>query len=88
MPDRPLESRGNAPVSFQCMLLGSGEIQQYYLRTILHSFENDFLAVWRQIKVANVEVGRQVGQLLFSASLQVDKPKILVLDLSTQNYKC
>ena len=63
---------GKPAVPLQCILLGSGEIQQCYLRTILHSFENEFLAVWRQIKVANVEVRRQVGQLLLSASLQVD----------------
>lgn len=39
----------------------SGEIQQCDVRVILNSFEHDFLAVRREIKVTNLELGRQVG---------------------------
>ena len=50
----------------------------------LHSFKNNFTAVWGDIEVANVEVGRKVGQLPLSARLQVDEPEILMLNLSSQ----
>ncbi len=48
-----------------------GEIQQYYIRVLLHSFEDDFTAVWGNVERANIEVGREVGQLLFGTGFQV-----------------
>src|SRR5262249_24121013 len=56
-----------------------------YIRAILHSLQHDFAAIGRQIEVANVEVCRQVGLLPLSACLQVDEPKILVLNLPRRN---
>ena len=37
--------------------LWSGEIQQHNIRVPLHSFEDNFTPVGRDVKVANVEVG-------------------------------
>jgi hypothetical protein len=49
--------------------LWSGEIQQYHIGAILHSFEDNLTAVWRDVKVANVEIGSEVGQLPLGARL-------------------
>jgi len=67
--------------------LRSHEIQQCNIRAILHSFKHDFVTIWRQIEVANIEAGRQISQLPFSSGIQVYKPKVFVMDLSSQNYK-
>ena len=66
----------------------SGEIEQHHIRTLLHSFEDDFAAVRGDVEVANVEVGSEVGQLPLGAVLQVDEPEILVLNLSSQEHEC
>jgi hypothetical protein len=42
------------------------------------------MAVWRDIEVPNVKVGREVGQLPLSTRLQVDEPEILMLNFSSQ----
>src|ERR1700726_2385806 len=68
--------------------LWPGEIQQHYIRALLHSFENNFAAVWGDVEVSNVEVGSEVGQLPLGARLQVDEPEILMLDLSSQEHEC
>ena len=46
------------------------------------------MTVRRQIEIANIEAGRQMSQLSFSSGIQVYKPKVFVLDLSSENYKC
>src|SRR5882762_3306458 len=65
-----------------------GEVQQHHIRTLLHSFEDDFTAIWRDVEVANVEVGSEMSQLLLGAGLHVDQPKILMLNLSSQKHEC
>ena len=60
----------------------SGEIQHHHIGTLLHSFEDDFLAVRGDIEVANVEVRREVGQLPLGTRLQVDEFEIFVLNFS------
>ena len=37
-----------------------GEVQQHHIRTLLHSFEDDFTTIWRDVEVANVEVGSEM----------------------------
>jgi hypothetical protein len=68
--------------------LWSGEIEQHHLGALLHAFEDNFTAVSRNVKVANVEAGREVGQLPLGACLQVDEPEILMLNLSSQEHQC
>ena len=68
--------------------LWSGEIQQHHIRMLLRSFKDNFAAVWRDVEVANVEVGSEVGQLPLGARLKVDEPEILMLDLSSQEHEC
>ena len=54
---------------------------------LLHSFEDDFTAVWGNVEGANIEVGREVGQLSLGTRLQVYEPEILVLNLSSQEHE-
>jgi hypothetical protein len=61
-----------------------GKIKQNYIRVSLHSFQNYFAAIPGNVKVANVEVGSEVGQLALCARLQVNEPEILMLDFSSQ----
>jgi hypothetical protein len=49
--------------------LWSAEIQQYYIGAILHSFEDNLTAVWRDVEVANVEIESEIGQLPLGARL-------------------
>jgi hypothetical protein len=65
-----------------------GEIQKFHIRALLHSFEDDFTAIRCDVEVANVEVRSEVGQLPLGTRLQVDKPEILVFNLSTQEHEC
>jgi len=37
-----------------------GEVQQHHILTLLHSFEDDFTTIWRDVEVANVEVGSEM----------------------------
>src|SRR6266853_1862743 len=67
--------------------LRPGEIQEYHIRELLHSFEDNFTSVWRDVEVANVEVCSEVGQLALLPRLQVDQPEILVLNLSAQEHQ-
>ena|SRR5580658_9188511 len=67
--------------------LKSGKIHQNHVRALLHSFENNLTAVWGDVEIANVEVGSQVGQLPLGARLEVDEPKILMLNLSSQDHE-
>jgi len=53
------------------------EIHQHHIGVFLHSFKDDFTTVWGDIEIANVEVGRKVGQLPLGTRLRVDKPEIL-----------
>ena len=48
--------------------LWPGQIQQYYIRALLHPFENNFTTVRGDVEVADVKVGREVGQLPLVAS--------------------
>jgi len=50
-----------------------GEVQQHHIRTLLHSFEDDFTAIRRDVEVANVEVGTEMSQLLLGAGFDVDQ---------------
>jgi hypothetical protein len=65
----------------------SGEIKQHDIRAFLHSFEDDFTAVWGDVEGLNIEVGRKVRQLPLIASVEVDEPEILVLHLSSQEHE-
>jgi len=62
--------------------LSSWEIEQHHVRAFLYSFKNNVMAIRGDVEVANVKVGREVGQLALSAGLQVDQPEILVLNLA------
>ena len=62
--------------------LRPGEIEQGYIGEVLEAFEDDFAAVGGNIEVANVEVGRKVGQLAFGACVEIDEPEIFVLNFS------
>jgi len=67
--------------------LWSRKIQQHHFRAFLHSLENNFAAVWRDVEVANVEVQRNAGQLPFGARLQINEPEIFMLNLSSQEHE-
>jgi hypothetical protein len=41
--------------------LWSGKIQEHHIRTFLYSFEDNFVAVWGDVEVSNVEFWREVG---------------------------
>ena len=63
--------------------LWPGQIQQYYVRALLHSFEDNFTTVRGDVEVANIKVGREIGQLPLGARLEVDEPEVLMLNLSS-----
>src|SRR5262249_3191349 len=65
-----------------------GKIQQHHVRALLCSFEDNFMAVWGDVEIANVEVRTKIGQLPLSAVLQVKQPKILMLDLPAEQHEC
>jgi len=67
--------------------LSSGEIQQRPIGALLHSFEDNFTTIRRDVEVANVEVGSEVGQLPLGARLQVDEPEVFMLYLSSQEHE-
>ena len=67
--------------------LSSGEIQQRHIGALLHSFEDNFTTIRRDVEVANVEVGSEVGQLPLDARLQVDEPEVFMLNLSSQEHE-
>ena len=46
------------------------------------------MAIRRDVKIANIETGWEVGQLALGAGFEVDKPKILVLNVSAEKDKC
>lgn len=56
-------------------------IDQHDIGVLLHSFQHDFTAVWRDIKVSHVEAAAQAGQLTFASILEIDEPEVLVFDL-------
>jgi hypothetical protein len=64
--------------------LRPGQIQQHQVGALLQSFEDDFAAVRGEVEIAHVEVGRKVGQLPFRPRIEIDAPKILMLNLSTE----
>ena len=39
----------------------SRKIQQQHIGALLHSFEDNFAAIWGDVEVVNVEVSGQVG---------------------------
>jgi hypothetical protein len=55
---------------------------------LLHSFEHNFTAVRRNVEVPDVEVRSEMSQLPLGSRLQVDLPKILMLNLSSQKHEC
>ena len=70
--------KGKKPSTLRCVETGdksfSRKINQHHMGVVLYSFEDDLLAIGRQVEVLNVEVGRKIGQLPLSASLQIDGP--------------
>jgi hypothetical protein len=54
---------------------------------LLHSLQQDFRAVRRNVKVPNVKFVREIRQLALSAGLEIKEPQILVLNLSLQQHK-
>ena len=67
--------------------LWPGEIQHRQIRALPHPFENNFTTIRRDVEVANVEVGSEVGQLPLGARLQVDEPEVFMLYLSSQEHE-
>jgi hypothetical protein len=65
----------------------SRKIQHHHIGTLVDSFQDDFAAVWGEVEIANIEVGRKIRQLPFRGCVQVDEPEILVLDLSPQDQE-
>ena len=65
---------------------GSGlwEIEECDVGEVLDSFEDDFVAIRRNIEIANVEVWSEIGQLSLGAGVEVDEPEILVLNFASQ----
>ena len=68
--------------------LWSREIQEDHIRVLLHPFEDSLTAVWRDVEVANVEIGSEIGQPSLGARLQLEKPEILMLNVSSQKHEC
>src|ERR1700688_614240 len=64
--------------------LWPGKVQKHDFRVFLHSFKDDFAAIWGDVEVTNVEVGSEVGQLPLGACIQIDQPEIFMLNLSPQ----
>jgi hypothetical protein len=64
-----------------------GQIQGDHFGVLLGAFENEFACVWRDVEVANVEVGREVGQGALRACVEVDEPEIFVFNLSLQEHE-
>jgi len=54
---------------------------------LLGALKNELASVWRDVEVANVEVGREVGQGALCACIEVDEPEILVFDLALQEHE-
>jgi hypothetical protein len=65
----------------------SGQIQQHHIGALLNSFEDNFSTVCGDVEVANVELGAKIRQLSLDASLHIDKPKVLVFHLSSQQHQ-
>ncbi len=65
----------------------SRKIQHHHVGTLLDSFQDHFPAVWGEVEIANIEVGRKIRQLPLGARVQVDEPEILVLNLSPQDQE-
>ncbi len=66
--------------------LRSRQIQQHYVRAILHAFENNITTVGRDIKVANIELMTESRQLSLRTRLHIDEPQILMSNLSSQEH--
>jgi hypothetical protein len=62
-----------------------GKIEQDHVRPILQAFQDNVAAVGGDVKVANIEVRREVGQLALAAGIEIDEPEILVLNFSLKN---
>lgn len=60
------------------------QIEECDVGEILDSLEDDFVAVWGDVEIANVEVWREVGQLALGARVEVNEPEILVLNFTAQ----
>jgi hypothetical protein len=64
--------------------LFSGEIQQHYVRALLCALENDFATVCGDVEVADVEIGREIGQLSLGARIQIDEPEVLMFNFTSE----
>ena len=64
------------------------EIDHGNVGALLCPFEDEFLAVRGDIKVADIEIGREVSQFALGAGVEVEKPEILVFDITMQEHKC
>ena len=52
------------------------EIDEHDIRLLLHALEDDLTAIWRNVEIPNVEVGRQVSQLaLTRGSCRAARPR-------------
>jgi hypothetical protein len=51
--------------------LQPGKVEEHNVGTLLHSFQDNFTAVWGNVEVPNIEIARNVGQLPLSAGLRV-----------------
>jgi len=70
-----------------CNGLWSREIEQHHIRACLHSFNDNFTTIRRDIEILNVEFGSEVGQLPVRTCLKIDEPEILMLNLPSQQHK-
>ena len=73
----------------RCERVGSTplEIDQHDIPVFLYALQHDLTAIWRNVEISNVEVGREVGQLALRSRLQIDEPEILVLYLAAHDDK-
>jgi hypothetical protein len=64
--------------------LWPGRIQQHHIRAFLLSLEDNFTTIGGNVRIADVEVASDAGQLPCGARVQVDEPEVLMLNPALQ----
>src|SRR5882757_7534044 len=67
--------------------LAPWKVEQNDFGMLLGALENELASVWREVEVANIEVGREVGQGALRACVKVDEPEIFVFNLTLQKHE-
>jgi len=52
---------GTERVGVQAGLRLPRKVQQHHVRAILHALKYDFMAVWGDVEIADIEVGSEIG---------------------------